>query len=96
MATPALFCIQYLNVDPRLARLDGPGTSHFLLPLVVNNVFVTCKIVWLIKGQVAKLAHDWVYALTFVRTRLRVAESLCGSFNGYLICLGLNDADTSP
>ena len=31
------------------------------------------------KGQVAKLAHDWVYALTFVRTRLRVAESLCWS-----------------
>jgi hypothetical protein len=73
------FCIQYLNVDPRLARLDGPGTSHFLLPLVVNSVFVTCKIVWLRKGQVAKLAHDWVYALTFVRTRLRVAESLCWS-----------------
>ena len=50
-------------------------TSHLLLPRVVNSVLVTCKIIRPRKDPIARLAGAWVYALTFVRTGLRVAES---------------------
>ena len=49
-------------------------TSHLLLPRVVNSVLVTCKIIRPRKDRIARLAGAGVYALTFVRTGLRVAE----------------------
>ena len=50
-------------------------TPNFLLPRVVNGVLVTRKVIRPRKDGIARLAGAWVYALTFVRTGLRVAES---------------------
>jgi hypothetical protein len=60
---------------PHLARLDELGTSHFLLPLAVNSVTATWKIIWPRRDRIARLVRAWVCALTFVRTRLPVADS---------------------
>jgi hypothetical protein len=63
------------RIIPRECLLLGAKmTSHFLLPRIVNSIFMTRKIIRPREDRVARFAGAWIYALTFVRTRLRIAK----------------------
>lgn len=64
------------RIIPREGLLLGAEvTSHFLLPRVMNRVFVACQIIRPREDRVARFAGARVYPLTFVRAGLRIAES---------------------